>query len=141
MHALLLLGALLSLGMAMRWLWQESGSGLKALSSGQDSGLVTALLIAGFSVAVGYREELFYRAYIMHSLRAHGASPLASILLSTALFAAGHAYQGASGMASSALLGLALAFAYSKGVRLHALAWAHAGYNALILYGAMGFLS
>jgi membrane protease YdiL (CAAX protease family) len=140
LHALLLLGALLALGLTISRLWPEGGSGLGELYADQEAPFVTASLIALFSIAVGYREELFYRAYIMHSLRARGASPSAAVLLSTALFAAGHAYQGAAGMASSALLGLALALAYSKGVRLHALAWAHAGYNALILYGALGFL-
>jgi membrane protease YdiL (CAAX protease family) len=140
LHALLLLGALLALGLAGRWLWQAGGSGLGESAPARGAPAGTALLIALFSLSVGYREELFYRAYIIRSLRSRGAGALASALLSTALFAAGHAYQGAAGMASSALLGLALALAYLKGARLHALAWAHAGYNALILYGAMGFL-
>jgi uncharacterized protein len=139
-HALFLLGALLALGLTISRLWPESGSGLGGLYADRESPVMTASLIALFSIAVGYREELFYRAYIIHSLSARGASPSAAILLSSILFAAGHAYQGAAGMASSALLGLALALAYVKGVRLHALAWAHAGYNALILYGALGFL-
>lgn len=140
LHALLLLGALLALGLASRWLWQANGAGFGESEPARGAPIVAAALIALFSLSVGYREELFYRAYIMRSLRARGASALASALLSTALFAAGHAYQGAAGMASAAAIGLALALAYAKGARLHALAWAHAGYNALILYGAMGYL-
>ncbi|TFG78903.1 MAG: CPBP family intramembrane metalloprotease, partial [Spirochaetales bacterium] len=57
---------------------------------------------------------------------------------SVALFTAGHAYQGTAGLISAALLGSALAVAYLRGTNLHALAWAHAGYNLLLLLASLG---
>lgn len=91
-----------------------------------------------FSVAIAYREELFYRLYIVHALRDRGSGDLAAILVSTMLFAAGHAYQGPAGIVSGLLVGSALAVAASKGFRLHALALAHAVYDLGVLLAAFG---
>jgi len=95
-------------------------------------------LCALFSVAVAYREELFYRIYVMGALGERGAGTAAAIAVSTALFAAGHAYQGPAGILSSTLAGLLMAGAAARGFRLHALAWAHAAYDFFVLVTAFG---
>ena len=99
---------------------------------------VIVVAAACFSLAVAYREELFYRIYVMHALQDRGAGTLAAILVSTCLFAAGHAYQGAAGIASALLVGAVFATAASRGFRLHALALAHAVYDFGVLLAALG---
>lgn len=99
----------------------------------------TALLVALFCLAVGYREELFYRGYAIRSMLSLGAGDKAAWALSSLLFAAGHAYQGPAGMLSSGLIGLIFGRAFLKGGSLHALAWAHALVNFLIFAGALGY--
>lgn len=99
----------------------------------------TALLVGLFCLAVGYREELFYRGYAIRSMLSLGAGDKAAWALSSLLFAAGHAYQGPAGMLSSGLIGLIFGRAYLKGGSLHALAWAHALVNFLIFAGALGY--
>ncbi len=97
-------------------------------------------LSALFSVAVAYREESFYRVYLLRSLRERGAGTAAAVLVSTGLFAAGHAYQGVPGMVSALLVGLAAAAAAVMGWSLHALAMAHAAYDFGVLLAAFGVL-
>ncbi|PKL07443.1 MAG: hypothetical protein CVV51_14105 [Spirochaetae bacterium HGW-Spirochaetae-7] len=94
-----------------------------------------------FALAVGYREELFYRIYVIGALRERGAGAAAAILVSTGLFAAGHAYQGWPGILSSSLVGAAMAVAAVRGFRLHALALAHAAYDFGVLMAAFAFAS
>jgi uncharacterized protein len=89
-------------------------------------------LAAGFSLASAYREELFYRAYLLGSCRQRSLR-LGGCAVSVVLFAWGHAYQGPAGMAAAALIGLFLAIAWSRGTSVHALAWGHAAYNLGIL--------
>jgi membrane protease YdiL (CAAX protease family) len=93
----------------------------------------TLALYTGFSLASAYREELFYRAYLLGSCRQQSAPPAAAVAVSVVLFAWGHAYQGSVGMAAAALIGLFLAIAWSRGASVHALAWGHAAYNLGIL--------
>jgi uncharacterized protein len=90
-------------------------------------------LAAGFALASAYREELFYRAYLLGACRLRSAPPGAAIVVSVVLFAWGHAYQGPAGMAAAVLIGLFLAIAWSRGTSVHALAWGHGAYNMGIL--------
>jgi hypothetical protein len=99
----------------------------------------TALFVALFCLAVGYREELFYRGYAIRSMLSLGAGDTAAWALSSLLFAAGHAYQGPAGMLSSGLIGLVFGRAFLKGGSLHALAWAHALFDFLLFAGALGY--
>lgn len=99
----------------------------------------TALLVGLFCLAVGYREELFYRGYAIRTMLSLGAGDTAAWALSSLLFAAGHAYQGPAGMLSSGLIGLVFGRAFLKGGSLHALAWAHALFDFLIFAGALGY--
>ncbi len=97
-----------------------------------------AALSAAFAIAVAYREELFYRCYLLGALTGRGAGALAAAAVSTGLFAAGHAYQGPAGMISAAVVGSALAAARLRGARLHGLAWGHAAYDFAVLLAGFG---
>jgi len=96
------------------------------------------LLSVAFTLAVGYREELLYRVYLIESLKARGAGTVTAIMVSTGLFALGHAWQGLPGILSSVVAGTAMAIAATRGFRLGALALAHAAYDLGVLLTAFG---
>ncbi len=115
-----------------------SAGGLSAVPPTGSSPYLPLILLSGFfAVAVGYREELFYRVYVIGALRDRGAGTAAAVLVSTGLFAAGHAYQGLPGILSSLVVGAVMAVAAIRGFRLHALALAHAAYDFGVLMAAL----
>ena len=86
-----------------------------------------------FGLTAGYREEFFFRSYLLGRLGELGAPlPLAAVL-STALFAMGHVYEGPMGIAIAAALGTLLCLAYMRRPNLHVVAIAHGLYNAIVL--------
>lgn len=93
----------------------------------------TLALYLGFSLGSAYREELFYRVYLLESFKLGSAPQGLAVTFSVVLFTLGHAYQGPTGMAAAALIGLFLAVAWIRGRSLHALAWGHGAYNLGIL--------
>lgn len=95
-------------------------------------------LSAAFAIAVAYREELFYRCYLLGALTGRGAGAFAAAAVSTGLFAAAHAYQGPTGLIGSAIVGAALSAARLRGARLHALSWGHAAYDFVVLLVGFG---
>ncbi len=90
-------------------------------------------LAAGFSLLTGYREELFFRAYLLTRLRQAGLPSAAAVAASGLLFASGHAYQGPIGLGVALALGLYFAAAFTRLRNLHRVAWAHALYNLTVL--------
>jgi membrane protease YdiL (CAAX protease family) len=79
--------------------------------------LVVILLIVWTSAAFG--EELLCRGFLMHSLygllrrrTAAGPAWAVALLLTTVLFGAGHAYQGAAGMIGTGVVGLGCGLAF-----------------------------
>jgi len=90
-------------------------------------------LAAAFCLATGYREELFFRAFLITRLRQSGLSPAACAAASGLLFALGHVYEGPAGLGVALLLGLYFAAAYLRLGSLHRVAWAHALYNFAVL--------
>ena len=90
-----------------------------------------------FSMVGGYREELFFRAYLLTRLERLGASRLSSVLLSSALFGVGHGYQGVMGILVASGLGayLSLVFVYRKNA--HEVALGHGWYNFLVLISTL----
>jgi membrane protease YdiL (CAAX protease family) len=90
-------------------------------------------LAAAFSLLTGYREELFFRAYLLTRLRQSGLPAAAAVAASGLLFASGHAYQGLAGLAVALALGLYFAVAFTRLGNLHRVAWAHALYNLTVL--------
>jgi membrane protease YdiL (CAAX protease family) len=90
-----------------------------------------------FSLVTGYREELFYRAYLLTRLAQAGLPAGVAVAASSLLFAVGHAYQGPTGFAVALLMGVYFALVFLRLRNLHRLAWAHALYNTAVLLGTL----
>jgi len=86
-----------------------------------------------FGLTVGYREEFFFRAYLLRRLGQAGAPSWAAVTLSTVLFSAGHLYEGILGIAIAACLGAMFSVVYLRQRNLHVVAISHGLYNALAL--------
>ena len=87
-----------------------------------------------FSLTTGYREELFFRSYLLTRLKGIGISFPAAVISSTLLFAAGHIYEGYIGFAVALFIGLYLVFIFTKFNNLHINAITHGLYNFTILF-------
>jgi len=90
-------------------------------------------LALAFGLTAGYREELFFRAYLLGRFDQVGIPRAAGVAASTALFALGHFYEGALGVALALVLGLYFAFVYLRSRSLHVPAVAHGLFNAALL--------
>jgi hypothetical protein len=85
------------------------------------------------SIAIGYREELFFRAFLLPRLGDLGVPTAGAVAISTAAFAVGHLYQGILGGAVTAIMGVILAAVFLRRRNVHVVAIAHAFYNAAVL--------
>jgi len=85
------------------------------------------------SLAVGYREEVFFRAYLINRSSEIGVSTVGAVGGGAVLFAVGHLYQGVAGFVVALLLGVALGAIYARTRSLHGVAVAHGLYNLTIL--------
>jgi uncharacterized protein len=96
------------------------------------------LVLATFLV-VGYREEVFFRSYLIGRLESAGVPGYLSLPASTLLFALGHVYQGVSGFFVALVLGFYFGVLFRKTRDVHIVSIAHGLYNsaALILYSAL----
>ena len=90
-------------------------------------------LAVAFGLVAGYREEFFFRSYMLHRMDQLGAPAALSVIISTVLFSAGHLYQGPLGVATSTALGVLFAGVYLRRGNLHVIAIAHGLYNASVL--------
>jgi len=90
-------------------------------------------LVLLFCLVVGYREELFFRSYFLTRLSQLHIPAAVGIGMSTLLFAAGHAYQGVSGLIVALIQGLYFAILFILLKNIHPLAIAHALYNTSVL--------
>jgi uncharacterized protein len=86
-----------------------------------------------FGLTAGYREEFFFRAYLLGRLEELGSGISAAVIVSTALFCMGHVYEGPLGIIVALTLGLVLAVAYTRRRSLHVVALAHGLYNTIVL--------
>jgi membrane protease YdiL (CAAX protease family) len=90
-------------------------------------------LAVAFGLVAGYREEFFFRSYLLRRMDQLGVPVTLSVVTSTVLFSAGHLYQGPLGVATAAALGVLFAGAYLRRGNLHVIAIAHGLYNASVL--------
>lgn len=88
-------------------------------------------------LASGYREEFFFRPYLLRRLARAGAGTAVSVLLSTALFASCHVYEGAGGILLAVLQGIGFSALFLRVPSLHLLALAHGLYNAAALAASL----
>jgi membrane protease YdiL (CAAX protease family) len=96
-------------------------------------------LTALFCLAVGYREELFFRAYLMTRLGELGIKPVWTILGTSVIFGMAHFNQGLLGVLTTGGIGLIFAAVFNARKDLHTVAGAHALYNfTLFLFSFMG---
>jgi uncharacterized protein len=86
-----------------------------------------------FGLTAGYREEFFFRSYLLGRLEEAGVQVPVAVAASTILFSAGHVYEGALAVAVTAALGLVLSAAWLRRRSLHVVAIAHGAYNTLVL--------
>lgn len=103
-----------------------------------NAGLLPLVLLS--SVAIAYREEAFFRAYLLTRFEQLSLHPAASVLLGAAAFSLGHMYQGFGGALIAFLLGIYLGWIYLKRRSVHIVAVAHGLYNFTVLaVGLFGF--
>jgi membrane protease YdiL (CAAX protease family) len=86
-----------------------------------------------FGLTAGYREEFFFRAYLLGRMGELGFPIPLSALASTILFCAGHLYEGPVGIAVAAVLGAILCISYIRRPNLHVVAITHGLYNTIVL--------
>lgn len=134
--ALLLLGCFAAVAPFVALVLALPPAWSKPLASGYRWGLASAAqipLALVFGLTAGYREEFFFRSYLLGRLGELGVPlPLAAVA-STALFTLGHAYEGPMGIAIAGALGTLLCVAYMRRPNLHVVAIAHGLYNAIVL--------
>ncbi|MFO7782336.1 MAG: type II CAAX endopeptidase family protein [Spirochaetia bacterium] len=103
-----------------------------------NAGLLPLVLLS--SLAIAYREEAFFRAYLLTRFEQLSLSPVASVLLGAAAFSLGHIYQGFGGALIAFILGVYLGWIYLKRRSVHVVAVAHGLYNFTVLaVGLFGF--
>ena len=90
-------------------------------------------LAAPFLLLAAYREELFFRAFLITRTAQLRLPPWACVAISTALFAAGHLYQGLFAAVAAGALGAYLAVLYLRAGAVHRLAIGHALFNLIVL--------
>ena len=87
-----------------------------------------------FGLTAGYREEFFFRSYLLGRLGQLDISVAVAAVASTALFSLGHIYEGPLGVAIAAALGALFAAVYVRRPNLHVIAIAHGLYNPIVLW-------
>lgn len=106
------------------------------ISSGEDIRIKKTfffiLQAAGLSLLTGYREEIFFRSYLISSFEKNQGKSF-SIIISSLLFAVSHISAGARGIISAFAAGLFLALIFFKHRNIHINALAHSFYNFSVL--------
>jgi membrane protease YdiL (CAAX protease family) len=90
-----------------------------------------------FGVAIGYREELFFRGYLLVRFSELGVPAAAAVAASSILFALGHLYQGPAGFLTALALGGYFGVLFTRKRNLHRLALAHGLYNTAVLIASL----
>jgi membrane protease YdiL (CAAX protease family) len=90
---------------------------------------ITPLLLILLCAAVGYREEVFFRAYLVTRLGDLGVKPGWAVAGSALVFGMAHFYEGIFGVALAGVVGAFFGFVFVRSKDLHAVAGAHALYN------------
>jgi membrane protease YdiL (CAAX protease family) len=86
-----------------------------------------------FGITAGYREEFFFRSYMLGRMDELGIRVPLAVAASTVLFSAGHVYEGPLAVAITAGLGILLSVSWLRRRSLHVVAIAHGLYNTAVL--------
>jgi membrane protease YdiL (CAAX protease family) len=86
-----------------------------------------------FALTAAYREEFFFRAYLLTGMGELGVPIPLAVAASTTLFSMGHLYEGPMGIAVSAALGALFCAAWLRRPSLHVIAFAHGLFNTGVL--------
>ena len=86
-----------------------------------------------FGITAGYREEFFFRSYMLGKLEELGVQVPLAVAVSTALFSIGHVYESLLAVLITAALGILLSFSWLRRRSLHVVAIAHGMYNTVVL--------
>ncbi len=109
----------------------RQGAGAEVSFFDRPSSALSYVLLAAMCVGNGIAEELVMRAYLIRRLEQISRSTVVACMLSTALFAAYHTYQGPAGIVSSLALGGTYSVVFAVTRRLAPLAIAHALQDAI----------
>lgn len=104
----------------------ETGPGDPALDFPRPSGAADYLILVPALLVCAFWEELALRGYLIPRLRDVGIGNVGALLISSALFASYHIYQGASATAYIFLWGMLLGVAFLNLPRVWPLTLAHA---------------
>lgn len=110
---------------------------LAAAGRPEASPFLVVPLLAASALAVGYGEELFFRAYLMRRLGQAGLPTLWAGLASALLFGSAHGLQGLLGLLVASALGGFLAWRWAVGRNLHEIALGHALYDFVVMAAAL----
>ena len=86
-----------------------------------------------FGITAGYREEFFFRSYLLGRLEELGVQVPVAVAVSTALFSIGHVYESLLAVMVTAGLGILLSISWLRRRSLHVVAIAHGLYNTAVL--------
>ncbi len=86
-----------------------------------------------FCLTIGYREELFFRSYLLTRFEQLGINSIASVSAGTLLFAMGHIYQGYLGFFVALIQGVLFSYLFLRKRNLHSIGIAHGVYNFIVL--------
>lgn len=114
-----------------QWAAGLLGGGTEFRFSAPGPELIPAVLVT--TLLTGYREELFFRSYLITRLRHLGLQPTLAGPVAVLIFSIGHLYQGLSGLFVTFVLGAYFAVIYLKTGRLHPIALGHGLYNMISL--------
>ena len=90
-----------------------------------------------FGALTGYREELFFRGYLITRLMELHFPATAAAAASCLLFSLGHLYQGLVGFVTALILGALFGALFIRRRNLHRLAIAHGLYNTMVLVASL----
>jgi membrane protease YdiL (CAAX protease family) len=116
---------------AAAWLYGEDGQAASRAAMEAPTAWHLFLLFPLMSLANGFAEELVVRGHLLPNFERLTGSSLVALLITTALFAGYHAYQGPYGVLSTGVIGLVYGAVFLATRRLWPLVLAHAATDLL----------
>jgi membrane protease YdiL (CAAX protease family) len=123
----------LAIGFSITLLPDPSRESITSGYSWRLPGLSRLPLALIFAIATGYKEELFYRAYLLTRSDALKVPYWMAVAVSSVVFALGHVYQGAAAVIFAMLQGILFSVFFLKRRNIHSIAIAHSMYNFSVL--------